>query len=140
MLIGSERKVATTAETFGSTLTSLLSESAQPPSRPSKRSKTDEEPKARKTPSQAPILALSRAPLPPSKNTLALERKAALALKHEKQEREDRARVKNVVEGWTHEGTGMGGMEFERQLRKTAQRGGESRRTGMPKRFGADRQ
>jgi hypothetical protein len=31
--------------------------------------------------------------------------------------------VRDVVEGWSHPG---GGMEFEKGLRKTAQRGGES--------------
>lgn len=47
-------------------------------------------------------------------------------LKVEKQEREDRARVKDVIEGWASKGDGTpGGQEWERGLRKVAQRGGE---------------
>jgi hypothetical protein len=49
-------------------------------------------------------------------------------LKVEKQEREDRARVKDVIEGWASNGDGTpGGQEWERGLRKVAQRGGEWR-------------
>lgn len=41
-------------------------------------------------------------------------------------ERLDRARVRDVVEGWVPApGAEMGSQEFERALRKTAQRGGE---------------
>lgn len=57
-----------------------------------------------------------------------MERRAARQLKQEKEEKEDRARVRDVVEGWAHVGAGgevIGGLEFEKGLRKTAQRGGE---------------
>lgn len=49
-------------------------------------------------------------------------------MKRAKEEKEDRARVRDVVEGWSHEGVEgqvVGGLEFEKGLRKTAQRGGE---------------
>lgn len=142
-----ERKAATTADTFGATLTSLLTEPAGGRAGPSKRQRRaggEEHSKAEadaqatadtakpslplssslSAPARgsAPILSLSRTTLPPSRKELSLERKAARILKAEKAEREDRARVKDVVEGWAHPG---GGMEFEKGLRKTAQRGGE---------------
>ncbi|RSH80769.1 hypothetical protein EHS25_007105 [Saitozyma podzolica] len=139
-----KRKAATTADTFGATLTSLLTEPAGGRAGPSKRQRravgaAGEEPEHYQaeadapsfTPSlslsapargSAPILSLSRTTLPPSRKELSLERKAARILKAEKAEREDRARVKDVVEGWALPG---GGMEFEKGLRKTAQRGGE---------------
>ncbi|TXT10764.1 hypothetical protein VHUM_02269 [Vanrija humicola] len=112
-----KRKRVTTAADFGSTLTSLLSESAVKP----KKAKTAK-PSAE---AAAPILALSAKPLPPSAASDKLERRAARALKMEKQERLDRARIRNVVEGWVPaEGAGdVGSQEFERGLRKTAQRG-----------------
>lgn len=75
-----------------------------------------------------PILALSSRPLPRSSTAEALERKAKRALKAEEKERQDRARVKNVIEGWGPTADGApGGQEWERGLRKVAQRGGESR-------------
>lgn len=86
--------------------------------------------KKTKKSSAQPILALSKAKLPPTATTEKLERQAARAVKREKEEKEDRARVKDVVEGWSHsgakEGEVIGGQEFEKGLRKTAQRGGES--------------
>lgn len=115
----------TTAADFGSTLTSLLSESAVKPKKAKTAKPSTAEP-------SAPILALSAKPLPPSAASDKLERRAARALKQEKQERLDRARIRNVVEGWVPaEGAGdVGSQEFERGLRKTAQRGGECVRRG----------
>jgi hypothetical protein len=52
-----------------------------------------------------------------------LERKAEEAVKKAKTERVEKARVKDVMEGWQQPG---GSQEFERGLRKVAQRGGES--------------
>lgn len=111
----------TTAADFGATLSSLLSESARPP----KKSKGKAEEKKPSKKAAAPILALSAKPLPPTRAAETLERRAARAIKAEKAERLDRARVKDVVEGWTPaEGAQVGSQEFERGLRKTAQRGG----------------
>jgi len=108
-----ERKRPTTATKFGDTLTSLLSEqpSTTTSDKPSKKTKTQ------------PILSLSKAKLPPSKSKLALERKAEEAVKKAKVERVERARVTDVMEGWEQPG---GSQEFERGLRKVAQRGGTS--------------
>jgi len=48
-------------------------------------------------------------------------------LKKAKFDREEKARVKDVLEGWGHgagsTGVAVGGQEFERGLRKVAQRG-----------------
>ncbi|ORX36949.1 Rrp15p-domain-containing protein [Kockovaella imperatae] len=123
-----KKKGPTSAETFGSTLTSLLSEPG-----PSKRSRAtieDSKPSTKQpssisvksTPKANPILSLSHIKLPPSKATLSLERRAARKVKQEKEEKEDRARVRDVVEGWTA-ADGTGGMEFEKGLRKVAQKG-----------------
>ena len=43
-------------------------------------------------------------------------------MKAEKEEKEDKARIRDVVEGWVNE-DGSGGMEFEKGLRKVAQKG-----------------
>lgn len=119
-----ERKRVTTAADFGATLTTLLSESARPPKKT--KGKEREEKKDGKKSTAAPILSLSAKPLPPTRAAETLERRAARAIKAEKAERLDRARVKDVVEGWTPaEGAQVGSQEFERGLRKTAQRGGE---------------
>ena len=137
----------------------------------SKRPKTtaagDTEPSAgdskpSKTPVN-PILSLSAASaLPPSTKEIRLERLAKRQLKQDKLEKKDRARVKDVIEGWgprnvvvvnhdkkepvkdeaqkkgkgkgkgksslVQEGVEVmapGGQEWERGLRKVAQRGGE---------------
>lgn len=68
-------------------------------------------------------MSLSKAKLPPSRSKLALERKAEEAVKKAKVERVERARVTDVMEGWGQPG---GSQEFERGLRKVAQRGGMS--------------
>ena len=142
---------------FASTLTSLLEEPA------TKRPKTESaDSKPIKT-EVNPILALSAASaLPPSTKQIKIERQAKRQLKQEKVERKDRARVKDVLEGWgpraivvvnhdkkaevkdeakKNKGKGKGkgslvqegvevmapgGQEWERGLRKVAQRGGES--------------
>lgn len=44
-------------------------------------------------------------------------------MKRAKVEREEKARVVDVMEGWGH--GEVGAQEFERGLRKVAQRGGE---------------
>lgn len=91
------------------------------------------ESKKAKKPTAAPILALSAKPLPPSQAAERLERRAARVLKAERMERLDRARVRDVVEGWVPApGAEMGSQEFERALRKTAQRGGEYERGRRP--------
>jgi hypothetical protein len=115
-----KRKLPTSADTFGATLTSLLSSASEPSLLPaSKRPRTT-------TSKSNPILSLSSKPLPPSSSKVALEAKARRIIKVEKQEREDRARVKDVIEGWSaREGVAAGGQEWERGLRKVAQRGGE---------------
>jgi hypothetical protein len=51
-----------------------------------------------------------------------LERKAEEAVKKAKTDRVEKARVVDVMEGWQQPG---GSQEFERGLRKVAQRGGE---------------
>ncbi|KAG7562894.1 hypothetical protein FFLO_01723 [Filobasidium floriforme] len=154
-----KRKAATTSDVFASTLTSLLEEPA------TKRPKTDSSapPKPVKT-EVNPILALSAASaLPPTTKQIKIERLAKRQLKQEKIERKDRARVKDVLEGWgpraivvvnhdkkaevkdegkkagqkgkgkgkgnnslVQEGVEVmapGGQEWERGLRKVAQRG-----------------
>jgi hypothetical protein len=68
-------------------------------------------------------LFLSKAKLPPSRSALALERRAEEAVKKAKVERVEKARVTDVMEGWAQPG---GSQEFERGLRKVAQRGGQS--------------
>lgn len=120
----------TTASDFGAALTGLLSESARPKKRKSAAAeeeggeKEGEGRKKKKT--AAPILALSAKRLPPSMAEERLERRAARALKAEREERLDRARIRDVLEGWVPaDGAGVGSQEFERGLRKTAQRGGE---------------
>lgn len=71
----------------------------------------------------APILALSAHKLP-TKASVSLEAKAKRQLRAEKEEKEDRARVENILEGWSGDGV-VGGQEFEKNLRKTAQKGGK---------------
>lgn len=130
----SERKRPTTASEFGSTLTSLL---AEPTSKKAKKVKKEDD----KKPKSQPILALSAKPLPPSQAAERLERRAARVLKAERMERLDRARVRDVVEGWVPApGAEMGSQEFERALRKTAQRGGEYKRTELGASSGANEQ
>lgn len=140
---------------FASTLTSLLEEPAT--KRPKTESTDSKPPKSEPN----PILALSAASaLPPSTKQIKIERQAKRQLKQEKVERKDRARVKDVLEGWgpraivvvNHDkkaeikdekkkgkgngkGTSLvqegvevmapGGQEWERGLRKVAQRGGQ---------------
>jgi hypothetical protein len=154
------KRPPTSAETFGSTLTSLLTEDTASKKK-SKKEETKEEtapvasstdkivieryqPKRPiKTSLQAPagaggaILSLSRTDLPPSKAQVSLERKARRQIKVAKEEKEDRARVRNIIEGWAEaplglegtsvdkDGKAVSGQEFEKGLRKTAQRGGE---------------
>ena len=144
LLLTAERKrAATTAETFGSTLTSLLAESTTKPKKakktPAAAEEDDEEElsaKKAKAPASAAasatsaILSLSHARPPPSRSAENLERKAKKHLQVLKEEKEDRARVRDVVEGWAAKPIGVngevvGGQEFEKGLRKTAQRGGE---------------
>lgn len=158
------KRPPTSAETFGSTLTSLLTEDTAS----KKKSKKEETPKEEtaetapvlsstdkvvieryqpkrpiKASLQAPtgaggaILSLSRTELPPSKAQVSLERKARRQIKVAKEEKEDRARVRNIIEGWAEaplglegtsvdkDGKAVSGQEFEKGLRKTAQRGGE---------------
>ena len=57
--------------------------------------------------------------------TVSLENRAARQLKLEKEQKEDRARIRDVVEGWSAPGATGGGQEWERGLRKVAQRGGK---------------
>lgn len=131
----------TTADDFGAALTGLLTESSRPVKKRKGVAVVEEEKEERKSKKAraAPILALSAKPLPPSMAEEKLERRAARALKAEQAERLDRARVRNVLEGWTPaEGAGMGSQEFERALRKTAQRGGECIRNVVQEGDGAE--
>jgi len=91
----SKRKIrATTNTKFGATLEHLLST---------------------ETPS---CLPLSLKPsIARKRNDDRLELRAKRVLQMERKEKEDRARIKDVIEGW--------GGESERALRKVAQRGGE---------------
>ncbi|WVN87244.1 uncharacterized protein L203_102421 [Cryptococcus depauperatus CBS 7841] len=109
------KRAPTTAANFGATLTSLLND---PLKKPSKKIKA---PGSSSKATSTPILALSAHKLP-TKTSVTLEAKAKKQLKVEKEEKEDRARVKNVVEGWSGDSV-VGGQEFERNLRKTAQKG-----------------
>jgi hypothetical protein len=137
LLTRTERKrSATTAETFGSTLTALL---AEPTKKAKKSAKVDDEsaasaPKKSKTKqptAKEAILSLSQTRLPPSRAEENLERKAKRHIQALKEEKEDRARIRNVLEGWSASSIStpngevvVGGQEFEKSLRKTAQRGG----------------
>ena len=141
MLISERKRSATTAETFGSTLTSLLSESSKKPKKATKgvapAANVDEESEELPAPkiqtvgqAQSNILSLSHIKAPPSRAAENLERKAKRHIQALKMEKEDKARVRDVVEGWaaSHVEGGpevLGGQEFEKGLRKTAQRGGE---------------
>lgn len=160
-----KRKAATTSDVFASTLTSLLEEPA------TKRPKTDSSAPSKPVKTEVnPILALSAASaLPPTTKQIKIERLAKRQLKQEKIERKDRARVKDVLEGWgpraivvvnhdkktevkdegkkagqkgkgkgkgnnslVQEGVEVmapGGQEWERGLRKVAQRGGKHNST-----------
>lgn len=67
-------------------------------------------------------LPLSLTPAVPHRhNDAKLEHKAKKLLQVEKKVKEDKGRIKGVIEGW--------GAESERSLRKVAQRGGMSSRT-----------
>ncbi|WWD17558.1 hypothetical protein CI109_101999 [Kwoniella shandongensis] len=118
------KRPATTASLFGETLTSLLSDPLTTKTQQKKLKPTPESTSAATTTKattsggQQPILALS-AHKPPTKASVSLEAKAKKQVKVDKLEKEDKARVKDVIEGWA-EG---GGQEFERGLRKVAQRG-----------------
>lgn len=91
----SKRKIrATTGSKFGATLEHLLSTEA-PSSLPL---------------SLKPSIARKR-------NDEKLELQAKKMLQLERKEKEDKARIKDVIEGW--------GGESERALRKVAQRGGK---------------
>ncbi|EIW70923.1 hypothetical protein TREMEDRAFT_43454 [Tremella mesenterica DSM 1558] len=139
--IAPKRKQPTTSEQFGTTLASLLTESSRPPKKFKKHlsspatSSADTSSSSTKQSSQPlvipaketiqpgrNILSLSRAPLPPSKAAEALERKATRQLKKEKAEKIDAARVRDVLEGW-NAADGTGAQEFEKGLKKVAQRG-----------------
>ncbi|KAL0242185.1 hypothetical protein I308_105814 [Cryptococcus tetragattii IND107] len=109
------KRAPTTAADFGATLTSLL---ADPLTKSNKKAKSAD---SNKKAAAAPILALSAHRLP-TKASVSLEAKAKRQLRAEKEEKEDRARVQNILEGWSGDGV-VGGQEFERNLRKTAQKG-----------------
>jgi hypothetical protein len=42
-----------------------------------------------------------------------------------RKEREDKGRITDVLEGWGGREDGVGGQDWERTLRKVAQKGGE---------------
>jgi hypothetical protein len=122
----SERKRrATSPSTFGSLLTNLLSTDASSskhapaPSekKKSKKSKTNSELQS------SNILSLA----PSIKKTISarqLEARAKKVLAVNRQEKEDKGRVKDVIGGWGGREDGVGGQEWERSLRKVAQKGG----------------
>lgn len=94
----SKRKIrATAGSKFGATLEFLL--------------KTE-------TPSALPLSL--KPSIARKRNDEKLESRARKVLQIEKKEKEDKARIKDVIGGW--------GGESERALRKVAQRGGTSRR------------
>lgn len=132
--LAEKRKAPTTEDIFGNTLAGLLDDDltvSQPsksvqPSAPEEPSAKRQKPAKTLKAGENPILALSSRPQPRSSTAETLERKAKRALKAEERERQDRARVKNVIEGWGPTVDGApGGQEWERGLRKVAQRGGE---------------
>jgi len=91
----SKRKIrATTNTKFGATLEHLLST---------------------ETPSSLPLSL--KPSIARKRNDDRLELRAKRVLQMERKEKEDKARIKDVIEGW--------GGESERALRKVAQRGGK---------------
>lgn len=73
----------------------------------------------------ANILALA----PSIKKTIsarALESRARRVLQKSREDKEDKGRVRDVIGGWAGREDGIGGQEWERKLRKTAQKGGQS--------------
>ncbi|WWC61595.1 uncharacterized protein I303_104179 [Kwoniella dejecticola CBS 10117] len=115
------KRAPTTADQFGSTLTSLLADPLIQKTK-TKKPNTTSAAAATTTNAQQPILALSSAK-PPTKSSVSIEAKARRQLKMEKEEKQDKARVKDIVEGWSGGDGVVGGQEFEKGLRKTAQRG-----------------
>ncbi|WVQ99148.1 hypothetical protein IAU59_006280 [Kwoniella sp. CBS 9459] len=134
------KRTMTTADTFGATLTSLLADPMIKKQKKSRHRVAEENQgqaeakaaaptdtaavgkSAAPAQAQAPIMALS-AHKPPTQASVSLEAKARRALKAQKEEKEDQARVLDVLEGWSNGDGVVGGQEFERGLRKTAQRG-----------------
>ncbi|WWC89602.1 uncharacterized protein L201_004527 [Kwoniella dendrophila CBS 6074] len=134
------KRPPTTASDFGNTLTDLLNDPLTQRKSKSKKPKTIDNDdnddhaatkssknkdviiKPTNNKQQQPILALS-AHKPPTKSSVSIEAKARKQLKIEKDEKEDKARIKNIVEGWSNGDGILGGQEFEKSLRKTAQRG-----------------
>nr|XP_019010697.1 uncharacterized protein I206_03999 [Kwoniella pini CBS 10737]OCF49478.1 hypothetical protein I206_03999 [Kwoniella pini CBS 10737] len=112
------KRAPTTADQFGTTLTSLL---ADPLTKKSK-TKSIKQGNTTQQQQQQPILALSSSK-PPTKSSVSIEAKARKQLKIEKEEKQDKARIQDIVEGWSGGDGVIGGQEFEKSLRKTAQRG-----------------
>ncbi|KAL7415917.1 Rrp15p-domain-containing protein [Mrakia frigida] len=119
------KRRATSPSTFGSLLTNLLSTdastskhapAADASSKKSKKSKSNSELQS------SNILSLA----PSIKKTISarqLETRARKVLLVTRQEKEDKGRVKDVIGGWGGREDGVGGQEWERSLRKVAQKG-----------------
>jgi hypothetical protein len=112
------KRRATSPSTFGSLMTSVLhtqpaASAAVAAKKPSKASTSQVQ--------STNILSLA----PSVRKTIAartLESKAKRVLQVARHEKEDRGRIRDVVTGWSRE-DGIGGQEWERNLRKTAQKG-----------------
>jgi hypothetical protein len=139
-LVCTERKRrATSPSTFGSLLTNILSTSAT--AGPSSSNSTplpssttaantalnrSQKPSKRTTSQIQSSNILSLAPsIKKTLNARQLEQKARRVLDVTRKEREDKGRITDVLEGWGGREDGVGGQDWERTLRKVAQKGGE---------------
>ncbi|CED84812.1 Protein of unknown function DUF1665 [Phaffia rhodozyma] len=121
------KRRAASPSTFGNLLTTILDTDpvtsfTQPSSlRPSKPSSTTANVSASAVQSQN-ILSLA----PSVRKTLSarkLESRAKRVLQNARVEKEDRGRIRDVLTGWGGTENGVGGQDWERSLRKVAQKG-----------------
>ena len=122
------KRRATSPSTFGSLLTNLLSTDASTskhaPAPDASSSKKSKKSKSNSELQSSNILSLA----PSIKKTISarqLETRARKVLLVSRQEKEDKGRVKDVIGGWGGREDGVGGQEWERSLRKVAQKGGQ---------------
>lgn len=119
--LSAERKRrATSPSTFGSLMTSILH--AQPTATTSTTTRTKSSKASTSQVQSSNILSLA----PSVRKTIAartLEGKAKRVLQATRHEREDNGRIRDVLTGWGGREDGIGGQEWERNLRKTAQKG-----------------
>ena len=122
---------ATSPSTFGNLLSNLLSTdpstSKQKSTHLNDPSKSKKDTKRLQSTSETQgnnILSLA----PSIKKTISarqLETRARKVLAVSRLEKEDKGRVKDVIGGWGGREDGVGGQEWERSLRKVAQKGGQ---------------